>query len=276
MKNLLIIFTVFTFSKCTPSKQGSNNYLGNDVRLFENTPAWEVAKAIEKNDTSKVRKLLLNKPKDLIDYQESKFGQSLLNWAVYSSHYSSVVVLAELGANPNLKANDSTTAFIQAANHRETSNYLKVLLNHGGDVNSVANTSAPQHLRTPLIAAAKSLDNIKLLIKAGADPNYTYRENNKIQNVLIYAFYSDNIDIIRYLIIEIGVNCKNATGVTLEGDSLYVNNDLRLLPYPLNSEEYKKKMEVVDFLEKQGINYWETPIPKHYLKSYDKEYLDKY
>jgi ankyrin repeat protein len=276
MKSILIIITVFTFSKCTSSKQGDNNYLGNDVRLFENTPVWEIAQAIEKDDTDKVRKLLLNKPKEFIDYKENKFGQSLLNWAVYANHYSSVVVLAELGANPNQKANDSTSAFIQAANHHETSDYLKILLNHGGDVNSVANINAPQHLRTPLIAAAKSLDNVKLLIKAGANPNYIYNASGMIQSALVYAFYSDNIDIIKYLIIDVGVNCKNATGVTIDGDSLYVNDDLRLLPYPLDSPEYKKKMEVVDFLKKQGIDYWKTPIPKHYLKLYDKEYLEKY
>lgn len=276
MKSLFVILMVFSFSKCTSSKQEENNYLGNDVRLFENTPVWDVAQAIEKNDTAEVKSLLLSKSKDLVDYQEKKFGQSLLNWSVYSGYYPSVKVLAELGANPNLKSYDSTTAFIQAANHHETLEYLKILLQNGGDVNSVANIDAPQHLRTPLMAAAKSLDNVKLLINAGADPNYVYSSNGMIQSALVYAFYSDNIDIIKYLIIDVGVNCRNATGFTIDGDSLYVNDELRLLPYPIGSLEYKKKMEIVDFLKKQGIDYWKTPIPKHYYELYDNAYLEKY
>lgn len=276
MKSIFVIIMAFTFSKCTSLRQGENNYLGNDVRLFENTPVWEVAQAIEKNDTTKVRNLLTSKYRAYIDYQERKFGQSLLNWSVYAGHYPSVKVLAEMGANPNLKSYDSTSAFIQAANHHETVDYLKTLLLHGGDVNSVANIDGPQHLRTPLIAAAKSLENVKLLIDAGANPNYEYSSDGVVQSALVYAFYSDNIDIIKYLIIDVGVNCKNATGFTIEGDSLYVNNELRLLPYPIGSPEYKKKMEVVEFLKKQGIDYWKTPIPKHYYKLYDKEYLEKY
>lgn len=275
-KIISIAFMAIVLSRCTSSVQEDSNLLGNDVRLFNSTPVWEMAKAIEKNDTLSLRALLKEQPKSILNYQEKKFGQSLLNWSVYASHYPAVKVLAELGADPNLKAKDSTSAFINAANHYESTDYLKTLLIYGGDVNAAADIDAPQHHRTPLMASAKSLENVKILINAGANPNFVYNKNGEMQSALVYAFYSDNIDIIKYLIMDVGVDCKHATGVTITGDSLYVTNDLRLLPYPLKSIEYKKKMEVVAFLKKQGIDYLKAPIPAHYLKIYDKDYLEKY
>ncbi len=126
-----------------------------------------------------------------------------------------------------------------------------------------------------MAAAFKSLENVKFLIEVGADPNYVHTAHG-IQSALLYAFNSDNIDIIKYLIRDVGVDYKSATGVTIEGDSLYVVDELRRLPFPLGSKEYKKKMEVVNFLKENGMNYWEAPIPNHYYRNYDSTYLEKY
>ncbi|MEX0968256.1 MAG: ankyrin repeat domain-containing protein [Bacteroidia bacterium] len=274
MKSILIVLVLITVTMC--SREGENEDLrGWDVRLFKNTPVWETAKAIENGDTLRIRELLKGKPYELLNYQEKKFGQSLLQWAVYAGHLPGVRVLAELGADPNLKSNDSTNAIIQAANRYETSAYLEILIKHGGDVNSVANIDAAQHLRTPLMAAAKSLNNVKLLIEAGANANYVDTTSGR-QSALQYAFYSDNIDIINYLILEVGVDYKGVFNVTLNGDSLYISDMLRKLPYPLESEEYRKKMLLVSFLNKNGIDYWKSPVPRHYYNIYDSVYLNKY
>lgn len=272
MKYLLaaIILSIFTY--CFPNR---DNMLGNDLRLFEDTPAWEVAKAIRKDDTLKIKELLSGKPNSLLNYQEKRYGQSLLEWAVYIDKYSSTKVLAEFGANPNLKSRDCTSAFIQAAD-KNTSEFLKLLVKYGGNVNAVADLNDSQHLRTPLIAAAvKSFENVKILIEAGANPNYVHRAHG-IQSALVSAFNSDNIDIINYLIIEVRVDFKKPTGFTINGDSLYVINDLRRLPYPLGSESYKKKMKLVKFLKERGMDYAEAPVPKHYYEIYDSAYLQKY
>lgn len=200
MNKLLFVFLFFLTNACSSSVD-EDKLLGNDVRLFRNTPVWEVALAIEKDDTVKVHNLLSGKPDSILNYQEKKFGQSLLNWAVYSYHLPSVKTLAELGANPNLKGYDSTNAIINAARHDETSDYLEVLIKHGGNVNSIADIKEPQHYRTPLMAAAKNLNSVKMLIKAGANPNYIDTTSG-FQSTLLYAFYSDNIDIINYLIMK--------------------------------------------------------------------------
>jgi ribose 5-phosphate isomerase RpiB len=48
------------------------------------------------------------------------------------------------------------------------------------------------------------------------------------------------------------------------------------MPYPLDSEGYKVKMEVVEYLKQKGLDYWKEPIPGQYYKNYEKAYLEKY
>ena len=74
-----------------------------DVRIYKDTPVWEAALSIRDNDTVKLRKLLENQPNSILNYKEKHFGQSLLNWTVYRDSYESAKILAELGADPNLK-----------------------------------------------------------------------------------------------------------------------------------------------------------------------------
>jgi uncharacterized protein len=264
-------------SKCSSQ---DNHYHGDDVRLFYNTPVWEAAKAIEKGDTIMAKKLLKNTPDSILNYKESKFGQSLLTWAAYSYHYSGVKMLAEMGANPNLKGNDSTSAFMYACGNGDSSAYLKILLKYGGDVNAVANNNIYHHYRTPLMAAIKAqrLEYVKILINAGADPNYRYISKGIYDCALGDAFTANNLDILSYLIFEVGIDCKKPTGFDREfsGDSIYITNDLRNKDFPLDSKEYVQKMEIIDYLNKQGIFYKNAPIPFGFQNKYDKEYLDKY
>lgn len=255
---------------------------GRDVRIFEDTPVWAVALAIRDNETAKVKQLLLGKPDSILNVREKYYGQSLLNWAVYRDNLNSVEILAELGADPNLKSNDSTSAIIHAANKNETS-YLKLLLEHGGDPNSVADINKPQDLRTPLMAASfKSLENVKLLIEAGTDPNFIYRSKRgniggeNIQSALIYAFRGNKIDIVRYLIIDVGVDFDYVFNTTIEGKSLTILTYLRQMTFPLESKEHEVKMEVVHFLRSRGLDYWKEPIPQRFYKYYDSAYLEKY
>jgi hypothetical protein len=272
---LLIVFSGCNFV-------GQERLTGRDVRLFKDTPAWDVALAIRDNDTAEVRKLLEGKPKSLVDYRENYFGQSLLHWAVYRDNYSSAKILVESGADPSLKANDSTSAIIHAADKNETT-YLKLLLKHGGDPNAIADIDKPQDLRTPLIAAAfKNLENVKLLIDAGGNPDYVHRTKRgniggeNIQSALIYAFRGGKIDIVRYLLLDVGVDFDYVFNTTLEGKPLTILTYLRDMPFPLDSKEYKIKMEVVTYLKSKGLDYWKEPIPERYKKNYEKDYLEKY
>jgi len=256
---------------------------GRDVRIYGNSPVWEAALAIRDNDTVRLKNLLEGAPDSILNYREKRFGQSLLNWSVYRDNYGSARILAELGADPNLKGNDSASAFINAADKYETSDYLRLLLKFGGDVNSVADINKPQRLRTPLIAAAfNRLESVKLLVGAGANANYIHRTKRgkrgfeNIQSALISAFDGGRIEIVRYLLIEVGVDFNYQFETTINGKPLYILFFLREMVFPLDSEEYRNKMEVVQYLKTKGLDYWSEPVPELYLKQYDKVYLEKY
>lgn len=270
---LILIFV--TLNSCSNAQE---KMYANDIRLYENSLAWELAKAVEKEDVNKIKELC-QKDTSLVRYQETRFGQSLLEWAVYTNRYQSAKALVESGADPNLQSYNGTSAFIDAADMNETSDYVKLLLQYGGDPNAIAQPKTGavenvQQLKTPLIAAAGSnLESVKLLVEAGADINYS---NEQYQSALHEACNFDKIYVIRYLVMEKGADFKRPLMQTIKGDSLYLADLLRDMTFKLESDSYKIKMEVVKYLKDRGMNYWETEIPPHLFNNYSKEYLDKY
>lgn len=63
---------------------------------------------------------------------------------------------------------------------------------------------------------------------------------------------------------------------TIDGTPLYILYYLREMVFPLDSNEYKIKMEVVNYLKTKGLDYSKEPIPDLYKEQYDKSYLGKY
>ena len=68
---LLIIF----FSCQVPKEKMT----GRNIRLWQDTPGWKLAKAVRSGDTIRINEILLRDSID-IDYREPIFGQSLLFW----------------------------------------------------------------------------------------------------------------------------------------------------------------------------------------------------
>jgi len=268
---LILLFA--TLSSCS---NGQEKMFANNIRLYENSPAWDLAQAVDSEDTNKIKELS-QIDNSLVRFQETQFGQSLLEWAVYTNRYKSAKALVEAGADPNLQSYNGTSAFVHAAEKTETSDYLTLLLKYGGDVNAIAKPTdgKNQYLKTPLISASGSnLESVKILVDAGAEINFY---NDKIfRNALDAACKQDRIDIIRYLVIEKSADVSKPLHVRLSGDSLYLHHILRELRFNLDSDSYKVKMEVVEHLKERGMNYWETPIPKHLYEVHPKEYLEKY
>jgi ankyrin repeat protein len=270
---LVIICLTFFLASC-----GNDKLVGYDVRIYKNTPVWDIAKAIQNDDTSQIKELLRGKPDSILNYKEKYFGQSLLNWAVFARHYPSVIALSELGANPNIQSNDGTSAFIQAADVYETSDYLKLLLKHGGDINAVAQTKGIQDLKTPLIAAVNSrrLENVKILLDAGANIDYSYTYGYLCITALYKASINDDIQAVHYLIIDKKADFKKGFMIANDGDTMHVVDNLRYMAFPLESIDYKMKMEVVEYLKERGVDYAKTLIPATIKDNYPKDYLDKY
>lgn len=210
---LIIIIGILTILlSCSDSNQNKkidkSKLLGNDYRLFQSTPVWPLAKAVEDVDTTKIKELI-SKGGANVNYQESRFGNTLLMMAIFNSQYESVKALLELGADPNL-ANKyrGTTAMIEAADN-ENPEYIKLLLKYKGNPNAIETAPVKDGdmvRNTALNSAisftdASSLSKVKLLTVAGADMDYFNNGNPAYTNLpLGEAFMQDKMEIVLYLL----------------------------------------------------------------------------
>ncbi|TKG88239.1 ankyrin repeat domain-containing protein [Puteibacter caeruleilacunae] len=268
-KAIFLAFCCLIVTSCTFRNRPLT---GNDIELFKRTPVWELAKAVERQDVNSI-KSFLNGHKDVdVNYQEPKLGFSLLIWAVYNNCYEASECLLNHGADPNLKSTYSgTSAILWAADYLETSKYLSLLLKYGADPNDVALKERSYRVGTPLVAAASNrLESVKLLVESGADIDYVFYNR---ENAIKAAMVSEKSEIVYYLLVDCHAKFYEPPK--------YANNKpfirwLRTWTFPLDSEDYKVKMKIVDFLAKQGYDYWATEIPAPVLKHYPEEYCDKY
>jgi len=256
---------LMVFASCTNRNAIVNkkDLLGSDYRLFQNTPVWELAKSVRDSDVAGI-KLNVNKNKQLINTGDEIFGSTLLSMAVYNRNYSSVKTLLELGADPNKTDNyDGTSALMVAAelgaggriHPYADSRYLKVLLKYGGNPNAIQKEVIPSHNQnyaTPLMFACLSgiFDYVQILVDSGADINY---KNKHGFSILYAATVSGNPDIILYLLKK-GVDFKLPMYTTAKGEKKYILDALKLNQFEKGSEDYKKQMEIISFLNKNGIN----------------------
>ncbi|MFY7936930.1 MAG: hypothetical protein ACOVOQ_06120 [Flavobacterium sp.] len=77
MKKLLLLFFISNFCSCNFEQEIPGFRFDN----FENTPIWDLAKAVRDGDIDEIKNQVLNK-KVNIDYQESYFGMTLLSLAI--------------------------------------------------------------------------------------------------------------------------------------------------------------------------------------------------
>ena len=263
-----------------------SHMLGYDYRLFEGTPAWELSNAVRSQDTIQIM-AIVSKNKALLESREPKFGQTLLLMAVKTLKFESVRTLVLLGADPNAQDTyDGTSPLMEAADITFLGNdtygsdprYLKLLLEHGGDPNAEQKGVRPKGNSTrftPLLKACRThnFDYVKLLVEAGA--NVKYNNEYGMTPLGEAALIGRNPDIVIYLI-EKGADYKRSLLTTINGQKLYITDFMREWRFDLGSEEYKKKMQLAEFLKKNGMDYWKTPIPKEFIPDYPKEYLEKY
>ena len=289
MKKLISISFLVCLTSCFNQETlvDKSELMGNDYRLFQNTPAWSLAKAVEAGDIKKIKEEVLQK-KVSVDYQESRFGQTLLMLAIFNNEYDSVKILLELGANPNLHDTFKGETPIIVAADNDDPKYLKLLLDYKGNPNSIENVFSGPKKRiasernsalttaiVPSIMGKKNLEKVKLLVEAGADINYT--KKGIIQTALAEALIQEQIDIALYLI-EKGADYKKSITLFVGGGSenvtvLYL---LRSSIIDLDSEQYKKKMELVAFLKSKGLDYDKEPIDDADIERMKNMYPDNW
>ena len=111
--------------------------------------------------------------------------------------------------------------------------------------------------------------------RCGADINFVneYGGGNPLKEALL----ARKEDIVKYLLIEKKADYRNPEKITtIYGDIIDIVFKLRGWTFPLDSEDYKVKMEIVEYLKEQGVDYRSSPIPTDIQRRYTQEYLDRY
>ena len=140
------------------------------------------------------------------------------------------------------------------------------------------------------MAASQSgrLDIVKLLVANGVDINY---KNEFNQTAFTKSITTERYDVAFYLL-KNGADYKqpifyrpgNSVPYRPEEDKpMYLVDVFREDFFDLGTDQYKYKMQIVDFLMSKGIDYRATPIPDYikekaqekYPKTWQR-YLEKY
>lgn len=240
-----------------------------DYRIFKNTEAWELAKAARDENIEKIKTELSKIP---IDYKDSVYGHTVLMCAVLNNNMKSVKTLLELGADPNLFSDtvchSGENSVLMACEYDVISiDILDELLKHGGNPNSHCLGKVKNNLgiyekdSTSALGFAcgqsNSIKKVQLLVDYGADINRIYFGN--CPEPLYFSLIFD-METTLYLLENGSVfNCNFESDPTKPEKD--INWKLRRHLFPLDSDEYKAKMKVVEFLKSHGIDYFKSEIP---------------
>lgn len=242
---------------------------GSDYRLFQNTPAWDLAKAVQDEDEKKINEIVSKDPK-LINYQESKFGNTLLILTITNQQIKPFKYLLEKRADVNIHNTfDGTSAIIEACGSKYYDiTFAQMLVEYGANVNDVETGERRQGNSTrltPLIAASKTgnLYLVKFLESKGVDVNY---QNEFGQSALSASVMINKYEISYYLL-QNGADYKRPIfyrpdySIPLEkqdpndkGKPMYLLDVLKENVADVNTDEYKYKMLIIDFLNSKGID----------------------
>jgi ankyrin repeat protein len=240
--------------------------LGNDYRLFQNTPAWELAKAVEDEDESKINEILA-KNKELINYQESKFGSNLLLLTIRNQQYNPFKILLEY--KPNLEIHnsyDGSSAIIEACEYKAYDiKFVELLIKKGANVNDAqVDIGKEGKTKTPLMVAVKTgkLNLVELLVKSGADINYQneYGQSALSESIMVNRYNT------AYFLLQKGADYKRPIfyrpdySIPVEkqdlndkGKPMYITDVLQEAPSDYDNDKYK--LSIIDFLKSKGVIY---------------------
>ena len=272
---VLFFFSLQLFS-CRDIPVNKDDLLGDDFRLFQGTVAWNLAKAVEDQNVTEMKRQVLSL-KVPVDYKEEKWNQTLLMMAVSSNKIRSVKCLLALGASPNehddTLRNLGRNAVLFASEFNEPSpKILQLLLDYGGNPNSIECGRQKDNFGNWIPARDFALneavftgfEKVKILVEAGADVNL--QTEFTVPGAMHAAIIYSRMDVLLYLL-EHGADYRRKferiDWDNPEHRSFYVDilYELRFCIYPLDSKEHKDKLKVIDFLRKRGLNYWKSPLP---------------
>lgn len=284
-------FAVSIFFMLFSNEHGHGELRGNDYDLFKETPAWELAKAIKDCDTYKMEELIIKNP-TIIDYQEPKYGNTLLMMTIMNQQYKQFRLLLDNNADVNIHdfTTGSTALMMSIDFTLKKIKFAKALVSKGANVNDIQtgihNDDGKTSLfgrETVLMAAIHSekKEFVQFILENGADINF---QNECGISALSTAMLIGNMEITYYLLqkgadytsplwyipdLSKQADCKDKAN---KGEPRYLQDELKRNYYEFYTKQYKYKMKIVDFLLKKGINYWEIPVPEYTRERIQKEH----
>lgn len=278
-KTILFIILIGTLHSCAFDKRGF------EFDNFENTPLWELAKAVRDNDADLIKELVKSNQLD-IDYKEPIYQQTLLILAIVNEKEEAFIELLKMKANPNLVlgSNKDSTPLTQAIMRQENCNlfYIDNLLKNGANPNlEVLSEDKVNYFPNscPLIVALRQTDNngdeclniVRLLIKYGADINWC---NPKLsgevycEGVIEKCLQLRSMKNLRFFVIEKKIKIPNIVYI-IGGIDKATQKEYSLTEI-LNTEDYqfqdfedetgkvdlskprKARNEILEYLKKTG------------------------
>jgi len=284
MKKIVFVFClVVIFYGCYDREKiiDKQNLLGRDFRLFQNTPAWTLAKAVQDEDVVGIKKEIEKNNVDP-DFQEPKYGGTLLMLAIYNNKYRSTQLLLELGANPNLRDVYRGASAMIDASENKNSKYLRLLLEYNGNPNSVENAPiiGNKKIRNAPLNVAIScfdcddLEKVKLLVNVGANINYYKNDQDGFTRLpLADALMLSKMNVTLYLL-EHGADYNKVLYTTVNNKDVYILGALRRCVFDLKSNDYITKKKIISFLQHRSLDYEKEPIPDSILSEIQNKYPD--
>lgn len=247
------------------------------VAFFKETPAYELAKAVEEADLRKIEKLV-KRDSTLLEVTEPEYGSNVLVLCLYVEEFDSFKKLLELGAdhnfiNPFDKHSvliDAIVPFGSSFEWIEDNRYVELLLEYGADPNyAIENDFTNDKGRyvmatSPLMRAADlNLDVVKTLIKFGADPYRKLGEN--LLTPFGEALEATKVNIIYYFIDTLKVDIHQPLFIRSK-DSLFIQDYIvtKLMlkniraeqqGLPIDIEGDEERWELIKYLESKGVDF---------------------
>lgn len=252
----LLLLMIISCSKINRDKTVDKRaLLGADYRLFQGTPAWELAKAVWDNDVDKINEEVIKTP-EILNYQESKYGKTLLHLSSYNDDYEGFKELLKLGANPNIAdSSHCTSPLIEVAeSFKDKTKYAEELIKYKANINYIECSNGKEKQktkRTALITASGRghLDMVKLLIQNGA--NINYNDGSQAGSALGSAALARNYDIVLYLLQQ-GANCKIILYKKYNADNIEVPIYMKNWIESEADKSQKGFSEIKELLKKKG------------------------
>jgi len=212
---------------------------------------------------------IISENPQIINYQESKYGNTLLMLTITNQQLKPFKALLKKGAAVNTHNTfDGTSPLIEACSSKYYNIiFTKILIEYGANINDIETGKRRQENSTrltPLMAASKTgnLDLVRFLVSNGADVNY---QNEFGQSALSESVMTDNYKVAYYLL-QNGANYnlpifhRYDYSIPIEnsvpgdkGKPMFLMDVLKEDESDLYTDEYKYKTLIIDFLKEQGV-----------------------